>query len=90
MPGTLNPNQNLIRQVSAEQVERPSNFYLLIILDVITVAAAAALSLLYRLFIGGRVALWELFLASGLFLILSVFEILLTKKFSRRFFLLVV
>ncbi|RJP45599.1 hypothetical protein C4587_00670 [Candidatus Parcubacteria bacterium] len=81
-------NQNLIRQVSAEEAARPPGFYKSFALDVLSVAAALAAGYGYREFIGGGAPLVIFLVALGVFFCLSVFEILLIKSSERRLFVL--
>lgn len=95
MPGTLNPSQNLIkninlidRKVSEETVFRPRGFYQSLVLDAFTVLSAGSVSYAYSRYLAGSGRLWTVLAAVGFFALFSAFEMLLRKQLWRRIFVL--
>ena len=86
MPGTLNPltTQNLIRQVSTDEVTRPSGFWASIILDSLTVASALGGGFAYFRFLNHGTWLGWTLAALAFFAMFSLFGMLLSRGTLRR------
>lgn len=66
----------------------PAGFWPLLILDTLTVVAAVLVSFLYHQYLGGGGTLLRVTLGLVLFSLLSMLELLLTKRMRRRFIVL--
>ncbi len=77
-------NQNLIKQVSTEKIERPRGFYVSIALDAVSVVLAGLTGFLYANYLSyGWHWAW-VFLPLAPLAVLSAFSMLLTRKLTRR------
>jgi len=80
--------QNLLAQVPQEEAERTTGFYLSLTLDVLTIALAFWVGLLYREFLGGGGSLWNIGLVATLFGVCLSLGLYLTKHALRRIIVL--
>lgn len=77
-------SQNLIKQVSAEKIERPRGFYVSIALDAVAVILAGTTGLFYANYLNyGWYWAWVLLPLLPL-AVVSAFSLLLTRRLSRR------
>lgn len=83
-PKIQTQSQNLIRQVPAERVIRPQGFYKSIVLDALTVAAAAGLGFGYMKYLEGSVSYLVPLGVLVPFLVLSALACVLAKNLERR------
>ncbi|HEY4525744.1 MAG TPA: hypothetical protein VJL32_01425 [Candidatus Paceibacterota bacterium] len=96
-PGLINPNRNLqprqdqatndnlIKPISSERVVRPPGFWSGLIVDLVVMLLACGFGYLYYRYLlsGGYFLLYSILAGSALLLV-SLFDTLLTKSFTRR------
>jgi hypothetical protein len=84
------PNQNLVRQVKVGgRAPIQPDFYKSLIFDLLGVLSALGMGYAYSRYLVGQVGLGVLFLVLTVFAAISVLQMFLTKRLSRRFFVLI-
>jgi hypothetical protein len=86
---SLGASQNLARNVGEEKTPLPKGFFRAIVLDILTVGTAIGVSYFYRGYLRGTSGIISLLVVLGVFLLFSIFEVLLQPSRLRRFGVLV-